>query len=82
MPILYNGRPYPPELPLPIGDLDSHLMHDDVGPRERAHNLNGTSIGSAVLAQMTAMCPYTLQWFAYLPFKDAHSHGGNWSDPM
>jgi len=22
VPILYNGRPYPPELPLPMGDLD------------------------------------------------------------
>jgi len=25
----------------------------------RAHNPNGTSIGSAVFAQMTAECPYT-----------------------
>jgi len=28
----------------------------------RAHNLNGTSIGSAVFAQMTAECPYTLHY--------------------
>jgi len=34
-----------------------------LGPM-RAHNPNGTSIGSAVFAQMTAECPYTLQWFA------------------
>jgi len=32
----------------------------------RAHNPNGIPIGSAVLAQTTVECPYTLQW-------DAHS---------
>jgi len=32
--ILYNGHPYPPELPLPMGDLDSHLTHDALGPWE------------------------------------------------
>ena len=37
----------------------------------RAHNLNGTSICSAVFAQMTAKCPYTLQWFAHFPLKIA-----------
>ena len=30
----------------------------------RAHNPNGISIGSAVFAQMTAECPYILQWDA------------------
>jgi len=39
----------------------------------RAHNPNGTSIGSAVFAQMTADCPYTLQWFACFPLKIAPS---------
>jgi len=29
-----------------------------------ANQPNGTWIGSAVLAEMTAECPYTLQWFA------------------
>jgi len=28
----------------------------------RVHNPNGKSIGSAVFAQLTADCPYTLQW--------------------
>jgi len=40
----------------------------------RAHRPNGTSISLAVLAQMTAECPYTLQWFAF-PLKIAHFHG-------
>jgi len=30
---------------------------------------NGTSIGSAVFAQVTAECPYTLQWFARFSLK-------------
>jgi len=42
----------------------------------RAHNPNGTSIGSAVFAQMTEECPYTLQWFACFPLKIAPSHVG------
>jgi len=33
------------------------------------HNPNGTSIGSAVFAQMAAECLYTLQWFACFPSK-------------
>ena len=35
----------------------------------RAHNPNGISIGSAVFAQLTAECPYTLQWDAPSPSK-------------
>jgi len=29
--ILYNGRPCPPKLPLPMGDLNSHLIHYSLG---------------------------------------------------
>jgi len=36
----------------------------------RAHNPNGISIGSAVFAQMTAECPYTLQWDAPFPHQN------------
>ena len=35
----------------------------------RAHNPNGILIVSAVFAQMTADCPYTLQWNAPFPSK-------------
>jgi len=45
----------------------------------RAHNPNGTSIGSAVFALMTAECPYTLQWFACFPLKIAPSHVVVWT---
>ena len=34
VPILYNGRPYPPELPLPWGTWTSHVTHDAFGPYE------------------------------------------------
>jgi len=71
VPILYNGRPYPPELPLPMGDLDLPFNTRCFRPK-RVHNPNGTSIGSAVFAQMTADCLYTLQWFACFPSKLPH----------
>ena len=45
----------------------------------RAHNSNSISIGSAVFAQMTAGCPYTLQWGPLFPLKIAPSHGGMWT---
>jgi len=42
-------------------------------------------ISSAVFAQVTAMCPYTLQWDAPSTLKIAPSHGGSgmvpWADP-
>jgi len=38
-------------------------------PPKRVHNQNGTSIGSAVFAQMTAECLYTLQWLGCFPLK-------------
>jgi len=39
---------------------------------------NGISIGSAVFAQMTEECPYTLQWEPF-PLRIAPSHGGMWT---
>jgi len=36
-------------------------------------------IGSAVLQQVTAECPYTLQWAPLSPLKIASSHGGIWT---
>jgi len=68
VPILYNGRPYPPELPLSMGDLDLPCNTWCLQPM-RDHNPNGTSIGSAVFAQMTTVCLYSLQWFADSPSK-------------
>jgi len=61
VPILCNGRPFPPKLPLPMGIW--HHPTRFLGPI-RAYNPNGISIGSAIFAQMTAECPDTLQWDA------------------
>jgi len=60
----------------PSAPLDSHLTHDSLGPIQ-AHNPNGISIVSAVLAQLTVACPYTLQWDAPFPLQIAPSHGGD-----
>jgi len=59
-------------LPLKIasshGDLYLHLMRVSLGPSDSAVRIpNGISIGSAVFAQTTAECPYTLQWAALPP---------------
>ena len=75
VPILYNGRPYPPELPFPMRGSGPHLTHDSL----RAQNPKGTSICSAVFAQLIAECLYTLQWFTRFCLKIAHSHGGIWT---
>ena len=48
----------------------------------RVHIPNDISIGSSVVAQLTAECPYTLQWVAPFPLKIAplyifiHQTGG------
>jgi len=73
--ILYNGRPCPPELPLPMGDLDLPCNTWCFRPIWFL-NPNGTSIGSVAFAQMTAECLYILQWFACFPLKIAPSHVG------
>jgi len=44
-----------------------------------AHNPNGISIGSAVFAQMTVECPYTLQWDAQSPPKICPFPWGIWT---
>ena len=59
VPILYNGMPLSPsKLPLPMGDLDPHLIHGSLGP-PRVHNPNGISIGSAVFAGLTSVTDRT-----------------------
>jgi len=47
-----------------------------LGGPTQAHNLNGISISSAVFAQMTAECPYTLQRDAPSPIKLPFPMGG------
>ena len=56
VPILYTGRPFLPNCPFSCGDLDPHLTRF-LGPIQ-PHNPNGISIGSDVVAQMTAVSLY------------------------
>jgi len=77
--ILYNGRPFSPKLPLLVGDLDPHLIHNSLSETEPTVQTASRSIliDSAVFAQVTAECPYTLQWDTLSPLKIAPSHGGS-----
>jgi len=68
---------FPQNCPFPRGNW-TPCKTRFLGPI-RAHRSNGISISSAVFAQMTAECPYTLQWDASSPLKIAPSHGGIWT---
>jgi len=71
VPILYNVRPFPKKMLLVVwgSGPPSWFLEPD-----RAHNPNCTTIGSAIFAQVTAECRYTLQWATFSP-KIAPSHG-------
>jgi len=58
--ILHHGPPYRPKLSFPMGAFGPHLTHDSLGPSEPTTQTYGTSIGSALFAQMTA---YFIQCF-------------------
>ena len=79
VPILYNGRS--PEIVPTHGGSGRHLTHDSLGPSEPATRPNGISIGSAVFAQITAECPYALQWDATSPLKITPFRGDPDSGP-
>jgi len=67
----------------PLGAGYRQYLHSVGGPLKSPPsgtiNPNGIAIGSAVFAQMTAECPYTLQWDALCPLKIAPSHGKIWT---
>ena len=44
VPILYNGRPFSPKLPLPMGDLDPHLLHGSLGLSESSTQTSSGSV--------------------------------------
>jgi len=75
-PYFTMGAPlFPLKLPLPMEDLSTHLIQLwFLGPT-RVLNPNGSSIGSAVFAQLTADCPHTLQWATRPPSKFPFSRG-------
>jgi len=55
-------RPFPPKLSLPMRDRESRLTHDSLGPSQPTSQTEFRSVSR--FAQMTAECPYTLQWDA------------------
>jgi len=65
--ILYNGRPYPPNLPIPTSDLDFHLIYNSLGPSK-------LKTQTAFFAQLTAECPILYRG-PPLPLKIVPSHG-------
>jgi len=69
-----TGCPFPLKISSSHGGSGPSSSTRFLGPI-RAHNTNDISIGSAIFAQMTAECPYTLQWDAPFPLKIASSHG-------
>jgi len=72
--IFYNWRPFSPKLPLRMGDLDRHLTLF-FGPIQA---ITQTASGwvEPFFSQMTAECPYTLQWDAPSPSKLPIPMGG------
>jgi len=67
----------PKNCPFVWGDLDPHLIYGSYRPT-RVKIPNDISIGSAVFAEFTAECPYTLQWAA-APHKNCPF---SWGDLM
>jgi len=60
------GTPFSRKFPFLLGS-GPHLTRF-LGPIQ-AHNPNSISTGSAISAQMTTECPYTLRWDALFPSK-------------
>jgi len=78
--ILYNGHPYPPELALPMGDLDSHLTHDGLGPCEPRTQTAPRLLKPYLHRWPQSTRQYILQWFAcqncLFPWRDLNSMWG------
>jgi len=62
-PVMANWLPWQ----RPSAPVDSHLTHDSYGPSELTTQTAYTCISSAVFAQLTTGCAYTLQWAAPSP---------------
>jgi len=56
------------------GDLYRHVIRGSLGPPNSASQM-ASRLVQPFFAQMTAECPYTVQWDAPFPLKIAHSHG-------
>jgi len=74
VPILYNGNPFPQNCAFSWG-ISTPSNSWFLGPFW-AENPNSVTISLAVFAQVTAECPYALQWAALSP-KIAPFYGGS-----
>jgi len=82
--ILYNGPPLPLKIAPSHGASGRHTLYNFWA--HPSPQVQTASIGSAVFKQMTAECPYTLQWAALSPSKlptpvwdvDPHLIGLQW----
>jgi len=50
--MLFSGPDNPQKLPIPLEDLDFHLLHGSLSPCKNKPHANGISIGSAVFAAL------------------------------
>jgi len=74
---LGNARacPFPYKLPIGIGQSGPRLIHCTLGPSEPITQTASQSVHP--FPQLTAECPYTLQWATPSPLNIASSHGGS-----
>ena len=78
IPIIYNGRLFPPKLPLPMGDLDAHLTHDSFGPYEPTTQTASRSV-QPFLHRWPQSVPILYNGMPLSIIKIAPCHGEIWT---
>jgi len=76
VPILYNGRPFPPNLPLLMGDLELHPTHDSLGPSEPTSQTVSRSV-QLFLHRWPQSLPIVYNGMLLLPSKLPLPTGGS-----
>jgi len=78
VPILYNGRPYPPEMPFPMGIWTSHVTHDALGLCEPKTETAPRSV-QPCLRRWPQSVPIWFACFALKIVPSLPSHVGIWT---
>jgi len=68
IPISYNGEPFPSKLPLPMGDLDPHLIHDSLGP-SAPKTQTASRLFQPFLHSSLQSVPVLYNWLPHPPSK-------------
>ena len=76
VPILYNRRPFPPKLPLPIGGSGSHLIYDFLGSSEPTTQMASRSV-QPFLHRWPQSVPIIYNGMFLPALKIAPFHGGS-----